>query len=239
MTRLFIPLSLITATALAGLPGCNVKFGSNGTGRNCGNGVVDPSEECDDGNRDVDDGCSANCRVEEGWLCDGAPSTCVPICGDGLAVGDEPCDASDLRGLASCESLGLGDGELSCTEECIFDLTDCAIQAECGNANVEYPEECDGDNLAGRTCEDLGFDAGTLSCLEDCTFNTSGCEIVAECGDSVVEGTEQCDGNNLNGQTCQSLNLGGGDLACNPDCTFDISDCDIQAVCGNQTAEFR
>ena len=30
----------------------------------CGNGVLEPSEECDDGNNDDGDGCSANCELE-------------------------------------------------------------------------------------------------------------------------------------------------------------------------------
>ena len=30
----------------------------------CGNGVVDPGEECDDGNTTPLDDCSANCRIE-------------------------------------------------------------------------------------------------------------------------------------------------------------------------------
>jgi cysteine-rich repeat protein len=35
----------------------------------CGNGVVQSSESCDDGNDDNGDGCSANCNVETGWTC--------------------------------------------------------------------------------------------------------------------------------------------------------------------------
>ena len=30
----------------------------------CGNGVVDPGEECDDGNKNNGDGCSADCKNE-------------------------------------------------------------------------------------------------------------------------------------------------------------------------------
>jgi len=35
----------------------------------CGNGVVDHSEECDDGNTQSDDCCSDNCRVEVECIC--------------------------------------------------------------------------------------------------------------------------------------------------------------------------
>jgi RHS repeat-associated protein len=44
----------------------------------CGDGVVDPIEECDDGNTTGGDGCSANCAVEPGYTCTGSPSVCAP-----------------------------------------------------------------------------------------------------------------------------------------------------------------
>lgn len=47
------------------------------------------SEECDDGNQESKDGCSNECFIEEGWICD---QTCEEICGDGIRVGSEICD---------------------------------------------------------------------------------------------------------------------------------------------------
>jgi RHS repeat-associated protein len=44
----------------------------------CGDGVVDPIEECDDGNTTGGDGCSANCTVEPDYTCTGSPSVCAP-----------------------------------------------------------------------------------------------------------------------------------------------------------------
>jgi len=43
----------------------------------CGDGVVDVSEECDDGNNLKGDGCDAGCRVEPCWACAGEPSNCT------------------------------------------------------------------------------------------------------------------------------------------------------------------
>jgi cysteine-rich repeat protein len=37
---------------------------------NCGNGTVEPMEECDDGNTDNGDGCSADCTIETGRFTD-------------------------------------------------------------------------------------------------------------------------------------------------------------------------
>ncbi len=31
----------------------------------CGNNIIDPGEECDDGNTESDDGCSSECKIEE------------------------------------------------------------------------------------------------------------------------------------------------------------------------------
>ncbi|CAD8074288.1 unnamed protein product [Paramecium primaurelia] len=36
----------------------------------CGNGVLDLHEQCDDGNRDVQDGCNEFCQLDEGYLFD-------------------------------------------------------------------------------------------------------------------------------------------------------------------------
>jgi len=35
----------------------------------CGNSILDGGEQCDDGNSDAGDGCSASCQVEEDWSC--------------------------------------------------------------------------------------------------------------------------------------------------------------------------
>jgi len=35
----------------------------------CGNGVIDEGEQCDDGNTFIEDGCSNSCQIEDGWQC--------------------------------------------------------------------------------------------------------------------------------------------------------------------------
>lgn len=35
----------------------------------CGNGAIDPGEQCDDGNDFIDDGCSNICQIEDDWQC--------------------------------------------------------------------------------------------------------------------------------------------------------------------------
>lgn len=42
----------------------------------CGDGIVQQSETCDDGNRVDGDGCTADCDVEQDWQCSQEPSVC-------------------------------------------------------------------------------------------------------------------------------------------------------------------
>lgn len=50
---------------------CN-DCGSRTGPANCGDRTLDSDEGCDDGNRINGDGCSRNCAVESGWLCERA-----------------------------------------------------------------------------------------------------------------------------------------------------------------------
>ena len=56
----------------------------------CGDGAVDMAagEFCDDGNVGNNDGCTA-CKPDDGMLCSGAPSDCVPFCEAGYVVEDD------------------------------------------------------------------------------------------------------------------------------------------------------
>ena len=57
---------------------------------NCGNGVVDPGEQCDDGNLVAGDGCSASCRLE--------------ACGNGILDPGEQCDDGNLVSGDGCSA---------------------------------------------------------------------------------------------------------------------------------------
>jgi len=60
----------------------------------CGNLIMTPNEDCEDGNTASLDGCSSSCHFESGWTCSivNLRSVCLPICGDGLRVAAEVCD---------------------------------------------------------------------------------------------------------------------------------------------------
>nr|KAF6474919.1 hypothetical protein HJG63_011038 [Rousettus aegyptiacus] len=87
----------------------------------CGDGVLQPGEECDDGNNDVGDDCIGE-----------SVPPCVPsgchraYCGDGHRhKGVEDCDGSDF-GHLTCETYLPGSyGDLQCTPYCYIDSTPC------------------------------------------------------------------------------------------------------------------
>ncbi len=56
----------------------------------CGNGVLDPEEECDDGSNVDDDGCDSNCTVTR--------------CGNGVVTSGEECDDANTLDGDCCSS---------------------------------------------------------------------------------------------------------------------------------------
>ncbi|MFO7563535.1 MAG: fibrinogen-like YCDxxxxGGGW domain-containing protein [Enhygromyxa sp.] len=99
----------------------------------CGNGIIEPGEQCDDGNNSNNDGCLANCV--EASCGDGFVNQGVEVCDDGVN------DGSYGGCAANCQALGphCGDGQLNGPEDCDDaneDLSDgcldnCSIPASC------------------------------------------------------------------------------------------------------------
>jgi hypothetical protein len=148
----------------------------------CGNGIIEGSEECDGkdlGGADCEsegfDGGELSCAG-----CEFDAGGCVMVtCGDGVVEGNEACDGDEL-GDATCVSQGFDGGELACDDGCaVFDTSGC-VEFACGNDVAEGSEACDGDDLAGESCASQGEGAGTIVCLDDCTgFDVEGCSLTA------------------------------------------------------------
>ncbi len=199
----------------------------------CGNGTIDPGEECDGsalgsqtceglGYAGGDLGCQADCTFDKSACTEAA-------CGNGTVDTGEDCDGTDLGG-ATCTSRGFVDGALACGSDCTFDESDCST---CGDGTVDTGEECDGTDLGGADCTTRGHTGGTLACDASCGLDESGC-IDASCGDGVQAGSEDCDGSDLGGASCMDVGFYAGSLGCNSDCTFQISGCHN---CGNGSVE--
>ena len=103
----------------------------------CGNGIVDPGEQCDDGNSESEDGCSANCSTETTYECVGEPSVCSELPGCEGALNPCHTEANCLQKgdevQCTCRQGFFGDGE-TCTPMCEVRVSDdevfktCAVQ---------------------------------------------------------------------------------------------------------------
>jgi cysteine-rich repeat protein len=127
----------------------------------CGDGVVDTGEDCDDGNHVGGDGCSSECTTEE--------------CGDGEVTGSEQCDDGNTTSGDGCSSSctnevtpACGDGILQAGEDCDDGNTTsgdgcssgCKVECKqhvCGDGTLEeLQEECDdGNTVNGDGCNSL------------------------------------------------------------------------------------
>jgi fibro-slime domain-containing protein len=162
---------------------------------NCGDGILDDNEACDDGNNEDGDGCSADCLfVEPGYSCypPGEPCNLVAICGDGIVVFPEQCDDGNTDTGDGCSDMC----QVEIGWKCEGDPNICSPTV-CGDGKIEGAEGCDDGNI-------LPFDGCDDRCqLEPVCAQGGNC--VSVCGDGLVMGDEECDdGNNINDDGCSS-----------------------------------
>jgi fibro-slime domain-containing protein len=163
----------------------------------CGNGVIDPGEQCDDGiasakklvDGGVNDGCNALCQIESGWVCPtpGKPCTNDNICGNGILTVDKQCDNGVNNGMDGCNP--------NCT---LVPGWICRVPGKpcspiCGNGML------DPTKWPSKEC-DTGVNNGTDGCSPTCQivpgWSCTGMPSVctkAVCGNGVVETGETCD----------------------------------------------
>lgn len=198
----------------------------------CGNGVLDPGEQCDDGNDANDDDCLIICVDNvcgDGFLnasaeeCDNgeanaesAPCTdacTIATCGDGRVCDAPGCSTGPMEGPEACDD-GNGDNDDAC-------LSTCA-QARCGDGEVwAEQEECDDG-------PDNGNDAACLSTCE-----------VARCGDGFIHApVEQCEVGKPPPGSCSDLGFDQGTPTCDADtcrlagcCNVSVNPCGPGTPC--------
>lgn len=205
----------------------------------CGNGLVDPGELCDDGNSISGDGCSADCRSNETCGNLYLDVAVGEVCDDGNKVSGDGCSA-DCR---SNERCGNGIVDIAAGEVCDDGnrvsgdgcSADCRSSELCGNRVVDYAigEVCDDgnrisgdgcsadclskevcgngilDTVAGEVCDDGNKVSGD-GCSADCKSK----EV---CGNGIVD--------KVLGEVCDDGNTKSGD-----GCSFD---CKSNETCGN------
>ncbi len=166
----------------------------------CGNGELDPGEQCDDPD---DSACGSDCRL-------------IATCGNGIEEGDETCDdGNKLNGDGcawNCRLEGCGNGII---EEVNGQLEECDSTPGC-RADCTRPECTDGILDPGEACDD-----GNLDDNDGCSNN---CEIVPICGDGELDDTEMCDdGNDINNDACRNDCT---PAICGDGIKTDLEDCD-------------
>lgn len=215
------------------LGSCTLKFPEEWLEGECGDGYVGVDEQCDDGDNNSGDGCSATCLEEDGFDCVDVPSVCTTTCGDGVTAGVEQCDDGNTTPGDGCdescntEIQGCGDGEVVSGdgEECddggqaAFDGCDdqCLVEAgwDCNGSPSVCTEICGdglvvGDETVLGGCDDgnsTDGDGCDFQCqVEDgyiCVNEPSQCQT--GCDDGTIAGIEQCDdGNSDSGDGCDA-----------------------------------
>ena len=203
----------------------------------CGDSRRSAGEECDDGNTENGDGCSATClAVEPGFECSKAAcskSVCNSICGDGKRVGNESCDDGNSNSGDGCSAActiecgyGCGRGDAATSDRC---------DTKCGDGKQSGREECDdGNTAAGDGCSpNCAIEAGFSCSVRNSSSSVCGLSI---CG--WITGNEECgDGKTLGNEItyqdfCDDGNRMGND-GCSADCTVE---CGYQCVDGTAKA---
>ncbi len=201
----------------------------------CGNGAVEGTEQCDDGETTSGDGCSDTCVTESGYSCPTPGSACVAdnICGDGTVGGTEVCDDGNSvetdACLDTCVAAFCGDGHIWTTdggsEVCDDGDTDdtnacsnsCTITSGCGDEKVEAGEDCDDGNADN-----------TDGCTTDCNILTDW-----ECT-AIIDTISVCTNCDVDGDGALNDSCSGG-----TDCNDDDPEINPGAseMCGNDVDE--
>jgi cysteine-rich repeat protein len=176
----------------------------------CGNGTVDPGEDCEPGSTGESGDCDRDCtsavcgdrvrnrtageQCDNGATCsDGTPCTFRRNC---RGIGDEECSQRD------------GDG---CSNTCQLELAG----AVCGNGRLEGDEACDDGNT-------ISEDGCSAACIVELGYDCAAAQpsvCTPICGDGISVGDELCDGSVTNRECCSST------------CAFQYSG----APCGDST----
>ncbi len=199
----------------------------------CGNGIVELTDRCDDGNNVSGDGCNFNCQLESGYVCSGQPSKCERnTCGNGKYDWGEYCDDGNTVAGDGCNA--------TCTavEPGYYcsGLPNTCKKPVCGNRIIEPTESCDdGNNRPGDGCSLCRLEGG-FQCIPD-----YGCTRIARfCGDGVTHLNygEMCDdGNGEPGDGCSTLCTVEQYFVCSTQspsrCTYTYA----SNLCGNKARE--
>jgi len=227
----------------------------------CGDGVLDPLEQCDCGGEsclghagllnymNCLDFCSPEgTAFEDGVLectdeCGFDVSGCI-YCGDGVREGIELCDGNDLGGAQCFDADYLGGGTLACADDCTFDTSGC-LGPMCGEhwpapGGGSCPPACTScaDPVCVITCDqDDQCESTTIQCpdgwdcLVECTASDDACKLATI--NCPTDGACEvlCEGMD----SCEDGHISCGGGLCEVTCEAAQDTCDgLQVTCDRQ-----
>ncbi|MBU6283188.1 hypothetical protein KGQ64_13175, partial [bacterium] len=182
-------------------------------GSYCSDGVVDPGEDCDDGNRVNGDCCSYDCKFESAaTVCRPSQGICDTAESCTGASGTCPVDVVAPAGTSCRVSTGECDPPEACTGSsgaCPVDSKSPAGTACTSDGNACTADQCDGTNAA---CQHPPGNAGTV-----CRTSTGPCDVV-----------EVCTGSSA---TCPNDGVAPSGTVCRAPAGL----CDVAEVCNGST----
>lgn len=182
----------------------------------CGDGIVDPSELCDDGDLQSGDGCDANCTptacgngvVTGSEACDDGNTTAgdgcrgdctVEACGDGVVDPGEQCDDGNGADGDCCSATCTAEDGGPCSDGNLCTTGDVCVGATCVGTVIEpwinefdYDDVAQGGNIDRDEFVEIAAPAGT---------DLGGYAVVA------VEGNDQCGFTGFLGVTTGNANF--------------------------------
>jgi cysteine-rich repeat protein len=174
----------------------------------CGNGVLDPGEECDDKNNQDGDGCSADCKKE-------CTSDADPLCDDKDPCTNDTCNTN----THSCEhSPNTGN---PCTDGNACTQTDTCVNGVCTGSDFKV---C----AAPGPCFNQGScDASTGDCIDNPRNEGSSCGDINQCN-----GTDSCDGKGNCVQGTPATTCDDGNTCTSDSCDTESGKCSFNAQVG-------
>lgn len=155
-------------------------------------GIVgnEDDEQCDDGDTESGDGCSATCQVEDGFSCSQGPqTTCVPYsCVDSDGGVDYAVSGTKTE-TVNADLMNYNDS--------------CLVST--GVSSYSGVESCTGANcyVNEYACLAYGTFEPIVQCMGGC--NAGVCMGAYYCGDGMILGNEECDDDNsVSGDGCSN-----------------------------------
>jgi cysteine-rich repeat protein len=229
--------------------------GADDMGVTCGNGVIDGTEDCDEGMNNGAAGgrcnsyCQFSCAVDincdDAMACNGAEKCVDHACVAGTPAGNgTSCGTDMVCNAGTCLASRCGDGIVAASEECDDGnaadgdgcQADCKFTCKSGDAtrNCTPADACAGKG----TCNDTTHVCASGTPLGDGTtcggmpnnYCKGGVCKTPVCGNGTTEPGEQCDDGGLNGTKTSG---------CKVDCTFacvtPTTDCGTPDACEKYT----